>query len=177
MLRCNPPEWDKFMYLYDKISYLEIHKTYITAHMWRNLYRIDLNSNMVEFIKTLDNNILLLDYVNSDIKKVINDNNLNYIELYPNNNRNNSGINAVIKKYLVLENVVREKKIYGCVYSSISDGLKTPTLDNDNDSIGFTNISFNKIYPDPINIKIEGIDNDKFLNLKSNVPHFNFISN
>lgn len=183
VLRCSPPEWDKFMYLNDKISYLEIHKSYTATHKWRNLYRLDLNSNMVEFIKTLDNNILLLDYVNSDIKKVINDNNLNYIELYPNNNRNNSGINAVIKKYLVLENIISEKKnsnihtIYGSVSSSIVDGLRTATLNNDNDSIGFTNISFNKIYPDPINIKIEGIDNDKFLNLKSNISHFNFISN
>jgi len=177
VLRCNPPEWDKFMYLNNKISYLEIHKTYITSHKWRNLYRIDLNSNIVDFIKTLNNNVLLLDYVNNDIKKAINDNNLNYIELYPNNNRNNSGINAIIKKYLVLENIVREKKIYGSVYSSICDGLTNATLNNNNNSIGFTRINFNNIYPDPINIKIEGIDNDKFLNLKSNIPHFHFISN
>ena len=177
VLRCNPPEWDKFMYLNNKISYLEIHKTYITAHKWRNFYRIDLNSNIVDFIKTLNNNVLLLDYVNNDIKKAINNNNLNYIELYPNNNRNNSGINAIIKKYLVLENIVREKKIYGSVYSSIFDGLTNPTLYNNNNRIGFTRINFKNIYPDPINIKIEGIDNDKFLNLKSNIPQFHFISN
>ena len=140
-LRCAPHEFNIYDYLSNKICFYNIELANLATTKWRNFYRLDLNKNMINFIKKNDNSVLLLDYMNDDIKKIITENNINYLDIYNKNNRNENGINEYLKKYLVLNSIENDINIYYSGYSS-------------NCLIGKKKIKIQDVYP-KININLD----------------------
>ena len=117
-LRSAPHEFNIYQYYSNKLCFHTIESSNLYALQWRNFYRIDLNSYMINYIKSHKNYVLLLDFTNENINDLLEKNQINYLNIYEKNNRSKNGINDYLKKYYILNNIQGKVNIYFSNYSS-----------------------------------------------------------
>ena len=145
-LRCAPHEFECYSYLSNKLSFIDIEKAIYNTSSWRNFYRIDKNENLLNYLKTLKNSVILLDYCNIDIKNILIKNNLKYLEIYNNTDRNKDGIFEYLKKNIILCNLSNKINIY-------TSGYCSNKIDNEKKILPKNVLKF-------INIKIEDLEEE-----------------